>query len=179
MSRFESAMSRKTSRHAAWLPALAVALGAVFAAAPADAQWKWRDKSGIVQYSDRPPPSGTPEADILQRPVPGSEGRVAPVGSAASAASAPLLVPKAAEAASAPKPSKAEEEAAAKKQADAQRDAQIRLDNCSRAKAQLKALQEGQRMSRINAQGQREFLDDKGRAEETQRTQGVVAANCN
>lgn len=171
-------MSRTPSRRAAWLPALAVALGAVFAAAPADAQWKWRDKSGIVQYSDRPPPSGTPEADILQRPAPGSENRVAPVAHAASGASAPLLVPKAADAASAPKPTKAEQDAAAKKQADAERAAQIRLDNCSRARAQLKALQEGQRMARISAQGQREFLDDKGRAEETQRTQGVVAANC-
>ena len=95
-----------------------------------------------------------------------------------SAASAPLLVPKAAEPASAPKPSKAEEEAAAKKQAEAQREAQLRLDNCSRAKAQLRALQDGQRMSRINAQGQREFLDDKGRAQETQRTQDVIAADC-
>jgi len=89
-----------------------------------------------------------------------------------------LLVPRPAEAASAPKPSKAEEEAAAKKQAEAQREAQLRLDNCSRAKAQLRALQEGQRMSRINAQGQREFLDDKGRTQETQRTQEVIAADC-
>ncbi len=169
-------MTREISHRAAWLPALVIALGAAFAATPADAQWKWRDKSGIVQYSDLPPPSGIADADILQRPAPGAERRAAP---AASAASAPLLVPKAAEPASAPKPSKAEEEAAAKKQADAERDAQIRLDNCSRAKAQLKALQDGQRMSRINAQGQREFLDDKGRADETQRTQGVVAANCN
>lgn len=167
-------MPRKIERPAPWMPALAIALAAVFATAPAAAQWKWRDKSGIVQYSDMPPPSGTPDADILQRPAP-VERRAAP---SASAASAPLLVPKAAEAASEPTPSKAELEAAAKRQADAQRDAQIRLDNCSRAQAQMKALQEGQRMSRINAQGQREFLDDKGRAEETQRTQAVISANC-
>lgn len=168
-------MPRLISRRRAWLPVLAVGLAAAVVAVPAAAQWKWRDKTGIVQYSDMPPPSGTPEADILQRPAPGIERRAPP---GASQASAPLLVPKAADAASAPKPSKAEEEAAAKKQAQAQRDAQVRLDNCSRAKAQLKALQDGQRMSRINAQGQREFLDDKGRAEETQRTQGVISADC-
>lgn len=154
---------------------LAAALAATLACGPAAAQWKWRDKTGIVQYSDLPPPTGTPEADILQRPAPAAERRTA---TAAPAASAPLLVPRPAEAASAPKPSKAEEEAAAKKQAEAQREAQLRLDNCSRAKAQLRALQEGQRMSRINAQGQREFLDDKGRAQETQRTQEVIAADC-
>lgn len=167
-------MLRMISRPVPWLPAVAIALATAFAAAPAAAQWKWRDKSGIVQYSDLPPPAGTPEADVLQRPPPAAERRTP----AASAASAPLLVPRPAEAASEPKPSKAELEAAAKRQADAQREAQIRLDNCSRAQAQLKALQEGQRMSRINAQGQREFLDDKGRAEETQRTQGVIAADC-
>lgn len=168
-------MPRKILHPAAWVPALAIALVAVFVATPAAAQWKWRDKTGIVQYSDLPPPSGTPDTDILQRPAPATVGRAAPE---ASAASAPLLVPRAAEPASAPKPSKAEEEAAAKKQADAQREAQLRLDNCSRAQAQLRALQQGQRMSRINAQGQREFLDDKGRAEETQRTQGVISADC-
>lgn len=154
---------------------LAAALAATLVCAPAAAQWKWRDKTGIVQYSDLPPPAGVSEADILQRPAPTTVSRTAP---AASAASAPLLVPKAAEAASAPKPTKAEEEAAARKQIEDQRIAQTRLDNCSRASAQMKALQDGQRMSRINAQGQREFLDDKGRAEEVQRTQGVIAADC-
>ena len=168
-------MPRIESRPAPWRLAVAVALASAFAAAPAAAQWKWRDKTGIVQYSDMPPPAGTPDADILQRPAHVVERRTAP---AASAASAPLLVPRAAEAASAPKPSKAELEAEAKRQAEAQREAQIRLDNCSRAQAQLKALQDGQRMSRINAQGQREFLDDKGRAEETQRTQAVIASDC-
>ena len=73
---------------------------------------------------------------------------------------------------------KAEEEAIARKKADDERLAQTKLDNCSRANAQMKALQDGQRMSRINAQGQREFLDDKGRAEEIQRTQQVISTDC-
>ena len=34
-------------------------------ALPAEAQWKWRDKGGHVQYSDLPPPAGTPDQDIL------------------------------------------------------------------------------------------------------------------
>lgn len=168
-------MPRKTSRPAAWVPALAVALAAAFIAPPAAAQWKWRDKTGVVQYSDLPPPAGTADADILQRPAPAAERRAAPE---AAAASAPLLVPRAAEAASAPKPSKADEEAAARKKAEDQRQAEIRLDNCSRATAAMRALKDGQRMSRINAQGQREFLDDKARAEETQRSQRVIDEDC-
>lgn len=167
------AMTRLFSRPGPWM--LAAALAATLACGPAAAQWKWRDKTGIVQYSDLPPPTGTSDADILQRPVPGTARRATP---AASAASAPLLVPRAAEAASAPKPSKSEEEAAARKKADDERIAQMKLDNCSRANAQMKALEGGQRMSRINAKGEREYLDDKGRAEEVQRTQGVIAADC-
>jgi len=41
----------------------------VLCALPAQAQWKWRDAAGHVQYSDLPPPSGTPEKDILGRPA--------------------------------------------------------------------------------------------------------------
>ena len=33
------------------------------------AQWKWRDKAGVVQYSDLPPPNGTADKDVLQRPT--------------------------------------------------------------------------------------------------------------
>jgi hypothetical protein len=142
---------------------------------PAAAQWKWRDKSGQMQYSDLPPPSGTPDADILQRPPP-----VAPRPSAAAstAASAPLLMPKTGDPELEAKRKKAEQDEAAKKKAEEQRIAVAKVDNCSRARVQLKALDDGQRMSRINAKGEREYLDDKGRAEEAQRARSVISADC-
>ena len=46
------------------------ALMVATAAPAAHAQWKWRDKSGQVNASDRPPPRDVPEKDILARPVP-------------------------------------------------------------------------------------------------------------
>ena len=145
---------------------------------PASAQWKWRDKSGQTQYSDLPPPSGTPDADILQRPLPAAAPRQA-AASASATASAPLLVPKTGgdpelEA----KRKKAEQDEAAKKKVEDDRVAVAKVDNCARAKVQLKALDDGQRLSRINAKGEREFLDDKGRAEEAQRSRNVIAADC-
>ncbi|MFX8195565.1 DUF4124 domain-containing protein, partial [Acinetobacter baumannii] len=48
-------------------PLLIVIVGLLLAAS-AQAQWKWRDAKGNVQYSDMPPPPGTPEKDILLRP---------------------------------------------------------------------------------------------------------------
>ena len=54
---------------------------------PAEAQWKWNDKGGHIQYSDLPPPAGTPDQDILSRPT----ARAAPARRAGRlrAASAP------------------------------------------------------------------------------------------
>ena len=151
---------------------LAVVLAS--AALPVAAQWKWKDKSGQMQYSDLPPPSGTPEADILQRPTPVAAPRV----EAPAAASAPLLVPKSVDPELEAKRKKAEQEAAAKQRADDEKTAMAKLDNCSRARALLKAINDGQRMTRINSQGEREYVDDKWRAEESQKMRGVIASDC-
>ena len=54
----------------------------------AQTQWKWRDAQGRVQYSDRPPPAGTADKDILARPPGAQQSRVIqvlPVGQAPSA----------------------------------------------------------------------------------------------
>jgi len=154
--------------------AILVALG-LAASLPAEAQWKWRDRTGQMQYSDLPPPAGTPEADILQRPAPTT---ARPASGASAAASAPLLVPKTGDPELEARRKKAEQEEAARKKAEDDRVAVAKVDNCARARVQLKALEDGQRISRINAKGEREYLDDKGRAEETQRARTVIAADC-
>ena len=158
-------------------PGLGMLLLALAAAVslPAAAQWKWREKGGQIQYSDLPPPPGTPDADILQRPSPAAP-RAA--GSSAAGASAPLLVPKTGDPELEAKRKKAEQDDAAKKKVEEDRVAVAKLDNCARARAHLKALEDGQRISRVNAKGEREYLDDKGRAEETQRARSVAAADC-
>ncbi len=159
-------------------PALGLLLAALATAValPAAAQWKWKDKAGQMQYSDLPPPTGTPEADILQRPAPVAPR---PVAQAASgAASAPLLVPRSGDPELEARRKKAEQDDAARKKVDDERVAVAKLDNCARARVQLKSIDDGQRMSRINSKGEREFLDEKGRAEEAQRARSVIAADC-
>lgn len=66
---------------------LFVALIGLTLAASAQAQWKWRDAKGNVQYSDMPPPAGVADKDILQRPNAPARPTiiVGPVGQAASA----------------------------------------------------------------------------------------------
>lgn len=145
----------------------------------AGAQWKWRDASGAIQYSDRPPPAGTPEHAILARPTPGSS--MTPVTPAPSASSAAPAANKATNELDA-KRRKAEEEAQAKQKteqkAEQEKVAKERADNCERARAYQRTLNEGTRIARVNAKGEREFLDDKARADEARRTKDAIAANC-
>ncbi|MEO7116453.1 MAG: DUF4124 domain-containing protein [Caldimonas sp.] len=154
---------------------------------PAQAQWKWRDKAGHVQYSDLPPPVGTPDQDILIKPTPGSRhsGPVpnAPVsivssGNAASAAASGALVPRTGDSDLEAARKKAEAETAAKSKAEEQRIAGLKADNCARAKTQLTTLESGIRLARANAKGEREFIDDKQRADETKRTKDVISTDC-
>ena len=51
-------------------------------------------------------------------------------------------------------------------------------ENCSRARSKLAALQSGQRIVRFNTQGEREFLDDAGRAREMEEAQKSVSEWC-
>jgi len=173
-----------TAMHRWTVVVLTAVLGATLAL-PAAAQWKWRDQRGQTQYSDTPPPPGTPEKDILQRPNVAAAARrdVQAAPAAASAASgAPALVPKVADTELEAKRKKAEQkteqEAADKKKADDAKVAAARAENCSRAKAQMRTLDSGVRISRTNDKGEREYLDDKAREQEVARTREAMASEC-
>ncbi len=162
---------------------LLLALTCLAVVGTAQAQWKWRDAQGRPQYSDTPPPPGTPDKDILQRPASARQHIViAPVGATpASAASAPQPAPSA--------PSKADQEAAArkkaeqekqearKKEAESRAEAQ-RRENCRNAQSNLRSLQNGARLTRTNEQGEIIFMDDAQRQAEVARMQQLVSTEC-
>ncbi|MES2887531.1 MAG: DUF4124 domain-containing protein [Pseudomonadota bacterium] len=157
----------------------------VSAASPAAAQWMWRDKTkdNQVTYSDRPPPAYVQDKDIVKRPNESRRVEAAPAAAApadpsapnaATAASAPSLVDPRLEA----KRKEAEKQAAAQKKKDEDRVAAARADNCDRARKHLLGLDNGLRVSRTNAKGEPEVLDDKGREAEVRRTREVIASEC-
>ncbi len=145
--------------------------------AHAQAFWKWRDASGQMHIGDTPPPPGTPAKDIISGPTVGA----GPVLTTPASSAAPASVPAGDSALERKKKladqEKADKDKAERAELDA-RNAAIRKDNCTRAQAMLKPLQEGQRIARTNANGEREVLDDAGRAAEIQRTQDVIASSC-
>ena len=68
-------------------------------------------------------------------------------------------------------------EAKAKAEKERQRTAERERD-CVQARSELAALESGQRVSRFNSRGEREVLDDAGRADQIARTRKFVESDC-
>lgn len=169
---------KSNARSLARLSFLALALAVGWGAAQANGIWKWRDKDGRVQVSDRAPPVDVPDKDILQRPANVRPALVSPEPAASTAEAAPRIDP---ELDAKRKKAQAEQaaQAQAKQAADTERRNAVRAENCKRARSQLAILESGQRVARPNDKGEREFLDDNARAAELARTRDQVNASCN
>lgn len=146
----------------------------------APAQWQWIDSNGHKVYSDRAPPIDTPEKNILKQPG----GRPPTI----SPSPAPIAASPAAQAGTLKLSGKDKELEAKKKQADAAeadkkkedeaKQAAARADNCARAQRSKATMDSGQRVARMNDQGEREYLDDAARASESQRLQSIIETDC-
>ncbi len=160
----------------------ALVLLALFSSLSVQAQWQWMDSTGRKVFSDTAPPASVPEKSILKRPG------AAPVAAASPAAATEAAKPEPAKA-DAPKPAaadaqlearkkEAENAEAAKKKAEADRLAKARAEVCTRAQQNRAALQSGQRIATVNAQGEREFMSDDRRASELRRLEGIIRTDC-
>jgi Domain of unknown function (DUF4124) len=164
-----------------FVSAVAAALLFVGAAAAQSVPWKYRDAQGRIVVSDLPPPAGVQDKDILERPT--VPVRRAPVPTQAVAASAPgAAAPTALAQGNDPeleaRRKKAASEQELQQKVQQEKDNAQRAENCGRAKSHLAALGDGLRIARTNDKGEREILDDKGRAEEMQRARQVIASDC-
>ena len=142
-----------------------VAVG--FAAGVSAQQFKWVDKDGRTQYGDTPPPGV--KATRIKPPPAGS----APAPSSSAKKDERPLSPEAAFQ-KRQKDAKDEADKAARERADAE----TRRSNCESAQANLRQLESGQRIATMNSAGERVFLDDAARAQQTERAQKAVAESC-
>ncbi|ENO93256.1 hypothetical protein C662_08385 [Thauera sp. 28] len=161
----------------------AVVLLALLIALPASAQiYRWTDSAGQVHFTDTPPPSE--DYAVIQRP----RTTAAPTPAAVAPEPAPESEDETAEAQAGPQTTAEreqalrkrrleKEEAEAKQQDEAAREAE-RKRFCEDTANQITALRSGQRVSRFNARGEREFLDDSARAAETERLERQIAEHC-
>ncbi len=150
----------------------------LFAASPALAQWKWKDSRGQVVVSDIPPPRDIPERDVLQKPDTAARRPAAAPSAASATAVADVAAKPKVDAELESRRKKAEQEQTDKQKAEEEKVAAQRAENCKRARAHMASLDSGIRLARTNEKGEREILDDKGRAEEMARTRQVIATEC-
>lgn len=157
----------------------------------AHAQWQWTDKNGKTVFSDTAPPPEVPEKNIVRRgnaPAPRPNPNVVVLDPGAEPDSKPASAPAPARPAGEAKPGvdkeleekikQAEAAEKAKKAAEAQKIAQAKAENCTRARQAKATYDSGIRIARLNAQGEREIIDDTMRAEEQKRLQSVIASDC-
>jgi len=155
----------------------------LLACSVASAQWVWKEGERKV-FSDTAPPASVPEQAIIKRPG-GGASRSAPVAppvaaepnaAAPASGTAPQLptVDKELEA----KKKQTQQAEEARKKAEDQRIAKARAEDCARAKQAKTTLDSGVRLATTNAKGEREVMDDKARAAEAKRLDGVARDNC-
>jgi len=146
-------------------------------AGPALAQWAWREDNGRVVFSDRPPPGNIKADQIIRQP--GVSGSINPIGPSDDARAASNTAPKTlAEREMDYRQRQQKLAETDKKAADERAQAAQRAQECDRMRGYLRTLEDGQRISRTDAQGNREFLDETQRAAEMQRARDQIAKNC-
>jgi Domain of unknown function (DUF4124) len=148
---------------------------ALLLAGTAQAQlYKWVDKDGKTRYGDTPPPGI--KATKMGAPASGSS----PAPAAAD--------PAAKDAKKGPMTSAEREQDYRKRQEDAKKDAdkaeqerkekQAKADDCARTKEYLMTLESGQRIARTSPAGERYFMDENQRAQETATARDTIRQVC-
>ncbi|MDP2154202.1 MAG: DUF4124 domain-containing protein [Methylotenera sp.] len=147
--------------------------------------YKWKDKDGVTRYSDIPPPSNIKQESIRGKKVPKPTGQVplTPVeGDIATSLNRNKTPEKAKE------NSVSQDEAAKKRAQEAevqkaenqqkQAELKIKQENCEAARKNLITYTTGGRISKINDQGEREYLGDDDLAAGRADAQRDVDAYC-
>ncbi len=145
------------------------------------AQWQWIDGTGRKVFSDTPPPASIPDKSILKKPgsgmtLPAVSAEPAAAPNTAAAPAAPQIPARDSELEA--KKKQVEQAEEAKKKAEMERVAKARADNCERARKVKITMDSGVRLATTNAKGEREIMDDKAKAAETQRMEGIIRSDC-
>ena len=157
-----------------WL--LLALLSAAWLAAPAAAEtYKWTDADGKVHYSDQPPPvKAKDETTVKSRKQSTPASAPATTDKGASPGKARTYQEQEADFKKR-QVEAAERDAAEKKKAD---EAAEHKQNCEQAKAQLRTLQTGGRVTQTNAKGEREYMGDAQVNQEIERSKKAVESWC-
>lgn len=134
---------------------------------PAQAQvYKWKDAQGRTVISDTPQPGSGKQAPAVQTPAAATPGAEEDKNKSWAEKDMELKKRQQEKKESAAKAEKEKAEAAQKQ------------ENCERAKKQKALVDSGERLATRNAQGEREFMGDAQRQQESQRASQAVQEWC-
>lgn len=155
--------------------------------------YKWKDKNGVMRYSDTPPPANV-KVDTLNKkntvtPVQAEEPAIGLKLSGESAdSSAPeVKKPKMPSDMKDPPPDPELEasklrakNAEIEKQNKLEKEKQAKIDaeNCKSAKANYQSYTQGGRIYKMNEKGEREYMDDAGFEEGKAKAQAEIQQYC-
>jgi Domain of unknown function (DUF4124) len=151
------------------LKLLLIAATLAFSAGAAAQQYRWVDQNGRIQYGDTPPAGA--KVTPLRPASPSSSPTEAKKEEAKKAPA--TLAERDADFRKRQQDAEKERE----KQAAAQREADDKRENCARAKEALRVL-EGGRVARVDAKGERYFLDDAQLSQESARARQAAQQWC-
>lgn len=131
---------------------------------------QWVDAEGKVHFSDQPaPPTAKSKKTLDIKTRPGASTATPDDKSGAKSLAERDLESR---------KRRVEAEEAAAKQSKEQEEAKQRKENCAQARNQLRALQDGQRISKYDEKGERAFLEDSDRPKAIQDAQQAVDSWC-
>ena len=135
---------------------------------------KWVDADGKVHYSDQPPPP-----NVKAKTLRVTSDVAAPTSaSGVAAASAPAAPKTTAELEAELKKAQQAKKEAADKAAKEQARIEAEKANCAAAQQNLRTLQDGVRITEIDAKGERSYLGDEQRRQRMEKAQQDVKAYC-
>lgn len=123
--------------------------------------YKWKDKNGVMRYSDTPPPSNIKVDTLRGRSANNANAKGAPEDNAEATASKKTITKT---------DEKSEDEAARMRARNAESEkrnkeeekkmAKLNAENCKAAKANLEQFAQGGRIYKTNDKGEREYYSD-------------------
>jgi hypothetical protein len=189
-------MPRTSPRLNRWLALTAAATALTLFGAPVAAQYQWRDAGGRMVFSDLPPPASVAPGRVISAPsvkreaaAPAGLGAAKAAAAAAPAAGTGTTAGVSVAAAADSNQSLADRELAYRKRLAERAEQEKKAEEesrrslevakaCADTQADIRSLESGQRISRINAAGEREFISDAERAERLSSARKNVGQRC-
>ncbi len=162
--------------HASGLKRFTVAILLASCTSAAVAQYVWLNDKGVKQYSDTPPPASVPNNKILKSPN-GSAQASAPAAKATDASEGDVAKKAPETTAEKNADFNKRKMAQAEKDKEAEQKAKLAADkkkNCEQASNYKRVLDSGERISRMDKSGERSYMTDEERAQETRNNNRVM-----